>query len=417
MRKHLIVTLVAAVALLIPAALQASGFGYYEHGAKATAMAGAFVGRADDVTAIFYNPAGIAFLEGTFINFSFHPVKPHCESTLGGISTETTTGWIPPASAFVSTNLSENVAVGFGFFVPYGLSVDWPQNWIGREISYMSALRSYYFQPTIAFKLSEQFSVGIGLDYVRSKVEIGQKAVMSLAPGLAPEIDAALEGTGTGYGFNVGALFRASPRFQIGFSYKSQVSIDYDGNVDFTVPSTGIALFDAILSATFADQSVSTTIDMPYIIVVGSMFRVTDNFNVQLDVQRTGWSCYDELAISFQNPALDFADAGNWNDIWTYRLGFEYVMNRELSLRLGYIYDHTPILDSTLKPILPGASRNEITGGFGYDTLDSCCWGRVVIDFALQYLWFAPRTSTYVPFPSEYESNALILGLSFTYRF
>ena len=416
MRKNLIITLVAAAALLTPAALQASGFGYYEHGAKATAMAGAFVGRADDVTTIFYNPAGIAFLEGTFINFSFHPVKPYTKSTLYGTSTEATTGWIPPASAFLSTNLSENITVGFGFFVPCGLSVDWPQNWIGREISYASSLRSLYFQPTIAFKLSEQFSVGIGFDYVRSEVEIGKVAVVPLMPGLAPEIDAAMEGSGTGYGFNVGALFR-SPRFQIGVSYKSQISIDYEGEVDFTVPSTGIALFDAILGANFADQSISTTIEMPYIIVVGSMFRVTDNFNVQFDLQRTGWSCYDELAVSFENPALDFADVGNWNDIWTYRLGFEYVVNRELALRLGYIYDHTPIPDSTLKPILPGASRNELTGGFGYDTLDSCCWGRMIVDFALQYLWFEPRTSTFLPFPSEYDSHALIVGVSLTYRF
>ena len=98
MRKHLIIPLVAAVALLTPAALQASGFGYYEHGAKATAMAGAFVGRADDVTAIFYNPAGIAFLEGTWVGFGFHPVTSDSTSTLHGISTDTTTGWLPPAS-------------------------------------------------------------------------------------------------------------------------------------------------------------------------------------------------------------------------------------------------------------------------------------------------------------------------------
>ena len=36
-------------------------------GARATGRAGAFVARADDLTAVFYNPAGLADLKGTLI--------------------------------------------------------------------------------------------------------------------------------------------------------------------------------------------------------------------------------------------------------------------------------------------------------------------------------------------------------------
>ena len=39
-----------------------SGFALYEAGARSSALAGAVVARADDLSAIFYNPAGLVQL-------------------------------------------------------------------------------------------------------------------------------------------------------------------------------------------------------------------------------------------------------------------------------------------------------------------------------------------------------------------
>ena len=49
-----------------------SGFALYEAGARSSALAGAVVARADDLSAIFYNPAGITQLEGTQAQFGMH---------------------------------------------------------------------------------------------------------------------------------------------------------------------------------------------------------------------------------------------------------------------------------------------------------------------------------------------------------
>jgi len=60
---------ILAVALLLVCSLASgSGFLIYEHGAAAMGMAGAFVSIANNPTAIFYNPAGIAWLRGTQVN-------------------------------------------------------------------------------------------------------------------------------------------------------------------------------------------------------------------------------------------------------------------------------------------------------------------------------------------------------------
>jgi long-chain fatty acid transport protein len=220
-----------------------------------------------------------------------------------------------------------------------------------------------------------------------------------------------------GYGFNLGVLYKATPKFNIGFSYKSEVSIDYDGTVDFSPTATGIAPVDASINSIFADQGVRTTIKMPQIFAVGTMFKATDNINLQFDVQWTGWSSFEKLSFDFDNNLLDSEDASNWEDIFTVRIGGEYMVDPFWALRAGYIFDEGAIPDATLKPYLPDANRNELTLGIGYDTLESCCWGRIAIDLALQYLMFDDHTSTYPLFPAAYESSALIIGMGFTYSF
>ena len=55
----------AVCLLLVPAASHGAGFALFEHGARAVALGGAFGATADDPTAIYFNPAGIAFLQGT----------------------------------------------------------------------------------------------------------------------------------------------------------------------------------------------------------------------------------------------------------------------------------------------------------------------------------------------------------------
>ena len=123
------------------------------------------------------------------------------------------------------------------------------------------------------------------------------------------------------------------------------------------------------------------------------------------------------LEITFDNPMLNTTDVNNWDDTWMFRIGGEYQMSPDFALRAGYIWDETPIPDSSLKPLLPGASRNEMTLGFGYNTLDKMGWGKMTLDFALQYLWFADRSSTFALFPADYSANALIIGFMAGFQF
>ena len=97
-----------------------AGFLIYEHGAAAMAMGGAFVALANNPSAIFHNPAGIAFLEGTQISFGTTLITSSTSLELTNLATtvETVSQWFYPSTFYISHKMNDRVAVGFGFLIP-----------------------------------------------------------------------------------------------------------------------------------------------------------------------------------------------------------------------------------------------------------------------------------------------------------
>ena len=71
MRK-LIPVVVAAILLLVARPALASGFAFYESGAKASGQGGAWVARADDASANWYNPAALVRLTDRELQFGLN---------------------------------------------------------------------------------------------------------------------------------------------------------------------------------------------------------------------------------------------------------------------------------------------------------------------------------------------------------
>jgi len=74
MLKRKFIFLLVAVLGMNAGYLSATVLTLYNVGSKAATMAGAFVGRADNTTAIYYNPAGLAFQKGLSfrVNVSYY---------------------------------------------------------------------------------------------------------------------------------------------------------------------------------------------------------------------------------------------------------------------------------------------------------------------------------------------------------
>lgn len=417
---------VAALLVVVAAPAQGAGFLIFEQGSKAMGMAGAFTAQADDPSALFHNAGGIAFqntrdfyLGGTLVtgqaDFEGAPPFP------GAGVTEQTEKlqelvphfyWIEP--------ISDRVSFGLGLNAPFGLSVEWKDKdtFTGRFVSTRSALTAIDLNPTIGWKASENFGIGIGVIARFSEVELSRHQLAE--PPLVPvPLEVAKSkltgGMNEGFGFNIGILHRYNSSFHWGFQYRSKMEIEYDGELVLDQILTGIPPVDMGLAGVLPfGQPIpgATSIEFPDIASLGLGFATSANSWLEFDINWTGWSTFDQLVVEIDNPILDDLELEQgWDDVLQYRLGFRFNTSPKSQWRVGYIYDETPQPERTVSPVLPDANRNDFTFGYGY-TGD-----KFGFDVALMYVKFDERTvrESEARYFGTYSQDAWLLGATFSF--
>ena len=374
-----------------------AGFLIYEHGAAAMAMGGAFVALANNPSAIFHNPAGIAFLEGTQISFGTTLIRPNTSLELTNLATtvKAVSQWFYPSNFYISHKMNDRVAVGFGFFNPYGLGTKWPEDYALRFLATEDDMKTFFFNPVVAVKLDENFSVSVGVTYVYGTLGFNRVNLIDLTAygGSVYEAPIELKGTGDAFGLNAGALYRGE-NFSLGFNWRGGFDLNLEG--DLAVDNSNIpAVFQPFVPT---EADVATTMSIPHVLGFGVAFNLTESLIFTADLHYILWSCFEEFAleVDYPDPVPDDTETfeENWKDSYVIRGGFQYMVNEKFALRAGFLYDKTPQPVETMDPILPDANRWAITGGFGYKS------GNFVIDIAYQYEPFADR---------ECENRGLVL--------
>ncbi|MBN2207029.1 MAG: outer membrane protein transport protein, partial [Candidatus Aminicenantes bacterium] len=139
-RLPLLSVLISAVASL---GLAATDYAPYDPGSRAPALGGAFVARADDVSALFANPAGLAFLKGLRFKTNLFYGQPvlSAAQTASGATYESNPRHFRGTLA-ASWQFLNKVTAGVGFFSPYHFSTFWPYGWPGNRMSIQSSLTS-----------------------------------------------------------------------------------------------------------------------------------------------------------------------------------------------------------------------------------------------------------------------------------
>lgn len=453
---------VCACMITVPrAVLLAQGYGVYEHGSCAMGRAGTAVASpCNDGSAIFFNPAGLAFTTGQQVSAGGTLIIPSgtFENDVTGIRTDLNDRVYPVPHLYYSRPINHRFTAGFGLFVPYGLETDWPETFEGRFLGYKSVVQGIYLQPTLAFRLNDRIGIGAGVDVSHLHVQLNQHADLSTVPLPAPAppgatfanlgiptgtdfADAELTGGGWNLGFNLGIHFQATEKLSFGVRYLSRQKIEIDnGKVEFTQISTGITLaagnpfgvpagtpLDAILTprflpdSTLGNQNASTAITLPDQIVLGAAYQLTPKFKVLFDYQRVNWKVFDELVLNFelagQRTLVESYRASNG-----YRIGGEYAWRPSTTFRAGFLTHTAAAPDQTVTPNLPEGPRSELTLGLG-----TRLTGALRIDLAYQYIDQADRRGRTtdgglaVPTPAVnnglYTFNAHLFGATFALAF
>ncbi len=426
-RRAIALGALCAAAALAAAPARGAGFGIFEQGSKAMGMAGAYTAQADDPSAMFHNPAGLAFqkerdfavgvtwIRGTEADYQGGPTG-FPGSTVSG--EQETLSEFPPHAYWVEP-IGGAVTFGLGVNSPFGLVTEWPADFPGRFVSRKAALRAIDLNPVIAWQ-SGNFGLAVGAVARFSDVELVQH-IARPNPFTGTSQDVATLSLDSdfeqGYGFNLGLLHRYNNSFSWGLSYRSQIDVDYAGDGSLSQNLTGTP-FDPLVAAAlpFGEAiPVDTSIAFPDQASLGLAFALSPHTLLEIDANWTGWSSFEEIVIDFTRDQLpDAVRPQQWDDAYNYRLGVRWDTASGNQWRFGYVFDETPQPEEAVSPLLPDADRNGYTIGYGWQG-----GGRASFDFAVMYLDFDER-ERFANFPGEeaseffgtYQNKAVLVGLT-----
>jgi len=420
----------AAAGLLVASPAFPSGFQIMTQGARATGMGLAFTAVANDPSAIFYNPAGLGWME-------------HYEASVGGSLLSRVKGDFEGSNPYPGSvtehyqkqnfllptiyavaPLMKDLNFGLGVFAPYGLGLRWenPETWTGRFISQNAVIQSTDVNPVLSFRIVPQLAIAAGADLRFSKVQLerNQAAVNPFTNSVVDVAHIKLNSDlvdNHGWGWNVGLLFKPVEMFSIGAAYRSKITVDYDGKAKFTQRPTGNAAFDAAVGAQLpkGEHAVKTSIEFPATVNIGVAVQAMPPLTVSAEADWTQWSSFQSLDILFPDlPALAIHRQDLWKNSWAYRVGLEYKVTREFAVRAGYYYDKTPQPLFDAGPILSDNNRNVYTIGFGYNTER---WGVDIGDAYIRFKDRDARSANTDNFFGIYKESANVGSINFRFAF
>lgn len=419
--------LASAASLVMSGAAFGSGFNIFEQGAKASGMAGAFVATADDPSAIFYNPAGIAqqrrlagIAGATFIVFDNEFVGDSNDAYTSGTTAQYDRHLFVPPNAYAIVPIGNNLTFGVGTFTAFGLRTDWADPYPGRFVAKDTNLKSVSIQPTLAWRTSDdRFALGGGVEYRRARLSLqrnngifnpfSQRISDVANVYLSSDWDSSI-------GWSAGVLFKPNPTWRLGASYRSDMDIDFKGDATITQISTGNPQLDAIVKAGLPpSQGIKTTLPFPAIAAIGVATTAIPGWDVEFDYTRTTWSRFKTLLVEFdKTPAINLDREQNWHDTSSYRLGGNRRINDTWDVRLGAVYDENPQPTEHVGPLLPDSDRVGVTFGVGYRR------GPWMVDVSDMVLHFLERSTEGVSadnFNGTYKTDANLLSVNVGLRF
>ena len=365
---------------------QAGGFGVREQ--SAYFLGSAFAGSAagGEISSVFWNSAATAALPGCNASSSYSGIfasgeevgqaglfvsgVPRVAPGLTPASTDIgRDGFVP--SSFVTCQLSDQVYVGLGLNAPFGLLTK-PDNtaWAGSPIAITSKIFSVDINPTIAYKLTPEFTIGVGAQIEYFKLRLNHGPFDSLVGARA------FDANDWGVGATVGVIWQPQATTAIGLGYRSAVGVDVNGSF---VRSAGLLTPPVSANAT-------GSLTLPDELTLSARQLVGPRLSIMGTVEWQNWSRLQNVAaVGSGCGATGVCEVLNLNyrDGWFYSLGAEYAYSPTLLLRAGIGYETSPIQDSTRDILIPDSNRIFVSAGASYKYSE-----QISFDLGYSHLFF-----------------------------
>jgi len=435
-------------------------------GARSTGMGGNFRGLADDWSAMYFNPAGLTQLEGKWTigistglimprgsyTATAYPQNPFSGMDLNQVDATPQNFFVPAMGIFYKS--SEKLTFGLGIYAPFGLGSEWdlvdlPASYgnttgISKDKENFSDHQVINIQPTVALKISDKLSIGLGVSYIHGKMDLDmiklavnpyaagygdlfdklEAADIHILPALTGDqmrlaIENILSGSGSAYGANFGLHFQATDKLSIGLSARYSTDLKLKGDntqtiilhgdlqkinalnslPDFVFASaqdpTGAATKAATLAALLpgfsgaiskTESKVTANLPLPITAGIGLAYKASEKLTLVSDISWTQWSSWDVIAVDVEGGD-DLELKQDWKSTIEIGGGFECMVSPRFALRGGFYTVDSPIPDKTLTPTIPDPGRRYvITGGFGLN------FGKTTFNLSGEYILFNDKT-------------------------
>jgi long-chain fatty acid transport protein len=377
---------------------QAGGFSLYTEasGAEIGTFAAGSAAEAADASTAWYNPAGLVFLNHQQLVFSGAGVFP--SSKLTGTSTFTTPHLRPDVQAFSNLQgakdafvpalhyaqpLGERTAFGVSVVSPFGLSTNWLKASPVRYEATLTQLITMDVSPEIAGLLTDNFSVGAGIDFEWARVKFNRMlgAPTIALPPTAFDSLSFNQAQSFGTGFHAGVLGTFNDHHtRIGLNYQSRIKHQFNGHSTLS-GRLADPEFDNP-AATYTSESLfSNAINLPDVLTLSGYQDINAKLALMASVVYTGWDTFKVIQLN-QVAAFSLSQSSpqilansvaeeNYRNTWRFAVGANYRLTDEWMMRVGGGYDQTPTVDSARDVRLPDSDRWTLAIGTHYQLTPS----------------------------------------------
>lgn len=361
-----------------------------------SAMGTANAGRGallEDASVVYYNPAATAMFENPLFSGGFF--FANLDAKLSNITATDEAGnpivagqgnfddggdFMPEGLGpfiYYLHPVANNMTVSFGLYPSFSTESRYSNNAVVGLFATATKFQAVALQPNIAYKINDQLSVGLGLEYLLAEGELSQQAQAKAGDGFRARV--VVTGDDTAIGYNLSAFWQPHANTSIGLVWHAPVDIVLRGDGEFiTRQANGSWQLQG------KEEGGKVPINLPMSIDFSLNQKITDKLSAQLGVLWMQWSVFEKLDVignqgggiisSKANLGAQALEEGliahvptKWLDTTTVSIGTTYQLNDQYRLRAGFMYDQdTSKKGKDAIARVPSSEQYWLTAGLGY---------------------------------------------------
>lgn len=420
----------ALLVTLAAAPIAALGNGLALRSQSASTAGTAHAGRASaarDASTIYGNPAGMSRLHrpqvtaGTTLLIADSDIAPTGKNMAPGSNN----GDMVPTTlipfGYYAQPLTNKLAVGLGFYVPFAAETDYDSSFAGRAHGLKSKIQVVTLQPTISYAINDRIAIGAGITLNQFK------GTLTNAPRAAGGFTVDASGDDEAIGFNLGLLVAITDNLDWGITYHSRMDFKLTGDTEVA----GIVTRSPRVNRLNGTYDASLDLMMPESVNTSLTYEAGD-WTLFAGATWTRWSRLKGITVHTDGlpgvppvPKLQLLRKSiataheelEWEDSWSYAVGASYQLNPQWLLRAGYAFDESPTDDEYRTVRIPASDRDIFTIGASWTPTPA-----VTIDVAYAHIredkgLVEQTNSLGQVYSAEYDNSADAFSTQVTYRF